>query len=313
MRKFLRRCFRWAGWWLSAGAVERWNGNEGIRKFAKDLAAKDRNTPHLESIRVHTWLSKEFEAIAFEDRLLEDQLQKYGPLFVAKHNAHMFSQTYEDAAIAEIFSRIGTTSRTFIEIGTGDGSENTTRLLLLLGWKGLWIEGDGAQCEIANRDFRREISTGQLQIINATATPDAIQRLIDSAGLGPDVDLLSVDIDMHTSHLFRAVRTPSRVACVEYNAHVPPTIDYEVPYRPGDVWDGSNWFGASLKTLEIIGAAKGMSLVGCDLMGVNAYFVDRSLVGDLFPKPFSAEYHFQPARYQLVRGQRGHSRRRPPN
>ena len=34
---------------------------------------------------------------------------------------------------------------------------------------------------------------------------------------------------------------------------------------------------------------------------LEVFFVRKDLVGDLFQKPFSAEKHFQPARYSLSR------------
>jgi hypothetical protein len=43
--------------------------------------------------------------------------------------------------IAEIFRRIGTTNRVFVEFGAETGEENNCRFLLLQGWRGLWIEG----------------------------------------------------------------------------------------------------------------------------------------------------------------------------
>ena len=95
---------------------------------------------------------------------------------------------------------------------------------------------------------------------------------------------------------------------MEYNAHFPPSTDYEVPYEASRAWDGSNFFGASLKALERPGWTKEMSLVGCDLMGVNAYFVADNLLGDKFLAPYSAERHYCPPRYPFVRGQRGHRR-----
>ena len=129
--------------------------------------------------------------------------------------------------------------------------------------------------------------------------------------MGPEVDFMSLDVDLHTSHLFQAISTRPRAACIKYNAHFPPTIDYEFPYRDGEFWNGSNLFGASLKRLELIGREKNLSLVGCDLHGINAYFVADGLTGNSFPAPFTSEYHYQAPRYQFVRGQRGH-RRQPP-
>jgi hypothetical protein len=67
----------------------------------------------------------------------------------------------------------------------------------------------------------------------------------------------------NTAHLWRALRRTARVACIEYNGCLPATAGFGVPYDPVVSWDGTSWFGAGLKAMERIGAAKGMSLVGC--------------------------------------------------
>ncbi|MGK9170838.1 hypothetical protein KXR53_31370 [Inquilinus limosus] len=222
------------------------------------------------------------------------------------HVTGVFSQNHEDAILAEIFGRIGTTDRRFLEIGVGDGSENTTRLLLALGWRGAWIECHPPSVAAIRQRFSREIASGDLLLIEDVITAENAADIAARIGTGEeDIDLLSVDIDMNTSHVWRALPIPARVACVEYNASFPPEVEFEVAYDPGSTWDGSNYFGASLKSLERIGHAKNMALVGCDLMGVNAFFVRRDLADLHFPGPRTAEAHFQPPRYHLS-GRRGH-------
>ena len=49
-----------------------------------------------------------------------------------------------------------------------------------------------------------------------------------------------------------------------------------------------------------------MSLVGCDIIGVNAYFVSDDCLEDKFLSPYTAEFHYQPPRYRFARGNRGH-------
>jgi hypothetical protein len=71
------------------------------------------------------------------------------------------------------------------------------------------------------------------------------------------------------------------------------------PYEPDQVWDGTQDQGASLKAYDLLGRKFGYSLVGCDLMGVNAFFVRDDLVGDRFAAPFTAENHYEPPRYYL--------------
>ena len=65
----------------------------------------------------------------------------------------MFSQNGEDGLIAEIFKRIGTTNRYFVDFGSSDGFENNTVLLLRQGWGGLWIDADTAARERGETAF----------------------------------------------------------------------------------------------------------------------------------------------------------------
>ena len=92
----------------------------------------------------------------------------------------------------------------------------------------------------------------------------------------------------------------TRVAVVEYNALMPPWLDWKVDYRSDAWYDGTLYQGASLKALELLGTRLGYSLVGCDVCGVNAFFVRNDLLGSHFAAPYSAENHYEPARYWLI-------------
>jgi len=87
---------------------------------------------------------------------------------------------------------------------------------------------------------------------------------------------------------------------MEYNASLPPSLPIQVPYDVNEAWDGSNWFGGGLKVVELIGQAKGQKLVGCDYMGVNAFLVNETEVGDRFQGPFIAEFHHETPKYELT-------------
>lgn len=227
------------------------------------------------------------------------------PLDLVGSVTQIYSQTSEDALIADIFSRIGERDRFFVEFGIEDGTENTTRWLLEQGWRGIWVEGSAASVERASTIFAEAISEQRLTIVQGMAGPDNANDLLANANAPDFFDYLSVDIDHNTSHVWGALRARARVCCVEYNAALPPGADIVVPYRADHGWDGTNWFGASLKALERIGALKGMSLVGCDFAGVNAYFVDQQEAKGAFSEPFTAEAKYQPPRYHLV-GKGGH-------
>jgi hypothetical protein len=87
---------------------------------------------------------------------------------------------------------------------------------------------------------------------------------------------------------------------VEYNAAFSPDVEWIHPFEAGGIWDGFQAFGASLKAFERLGASQGYSLVGCDITGINAFFVRNDLVGDKFVAPYTAENHYEPVRYYLL-------------
>jgi len=226
------------------------------------------------------------------------------PRSLTRFQTSIYSQNGEDGVIAEIFSRIGTTNRYFLEVGIEDGTQNNTRFLLEQGWKGTWIEGDEVAAARAKSNFSQFVESGHLQIISARVGPQNIMELINSHNIPSEIDFISLDIDQATSHLWSAVTLRARAACIEYNASIPASSPVETPYDPGQNWDGTNWFGAGLKRLEQIGRGKGLDLVGCDLLGVNAFFVANTLTEGKFQGPFTSEQHWEPARYgtQIKRG-----------
>jgi hypothetical protein len=232
------------------------------------------------------------------DRILSDP--KYSnPLRLEPSGLKIFSQFDEDGIIQEIFNRIGTTNKRFVEFGVGTGIENNTLALLLYGWKGLWIEGnDRSVAEIQSR-FSDVLSAGHLSLVHSLVTAENINELIGS-GIQGEIDLLSVDIDGNDYYVFDAIHVVQpRVVVIEYNAKFPPALSIVQKYHPDYTWDLTDYYGASLNALVRVARRRGYCLVGCNLAGANAFFVRDDLVGEKFHKPFSAENHYQPARYFL--------------
>lgn len=218
-----------------------------------------------------------------------------------------YSQNGEDGMIAEIFRRIGTTQRFFVEFGSGDGAENNTRLLLLLGWQGAWLDAGNESVERARQREAAIVQEGRLQIGKAFVSAESIEELLKTYQVPPELDLLSIDIDRNDFYVWKAITSyRPRVVIIEYNGIFPPQTDWVIDYDADSTWDGTSQFGASLKALERLACEKGYALVGCNLAGVNAFFVREDLVADHFCGPFTAENHFEPPRYWLTWG--GHRR-----
>jgi hypothetical protein len=217
------------------------------------------------------------------------------------HGAQNWSQNYEDGMIAEIFRRVPPHTKSFLEIGVGDGSENNTTALLSQDWKGWWIDGGNANCaSIQTRLTKMPSLAARLTLGQALVSPANIQNLLNNLKVPNEVDLFSLDIDLDTYHIWAALPDfKPRVVVIEYNAALGPSQSWIHPYETNRMWDGTQAFGASLKAFEHLGRKFGYSLVGCDITGINAFFIRDDLIGDHFTPPFTAENHFEPPRYHL--------------
>lgn len=246
-------------------------------------------------------------AAQFEASLLAEARYQ-NPRNLSRFAFQSFSQNGEDGMIAEIFRRIGVNTRYFVEVGAGDGLENNTAFLLAQGWKGCWIEGDGPLVQTIEQHFREPIAQNRLRVQQSFVTAENIAALLESMQAPSEFDLLSLDIDRNTYFAWEALKNfQPRVAVIEYNSSFPPDVEWTVTYEAERVWNNTMYQGASLKSLELLGRQLGYALVGCDLHGVNAFFVRRDLCGEHFAEPFTAENHFEPPRHWLIRRD-GHPR-----
>jgi hypothetical protein len=214
----------------------------------------------------------------------------------------VYSQNEEDGIIAEVFRRIGTSSRRFVEIGAGDGLENNTLWLLLQGWSGAWLEGQTSLAANISEKFAPLIASGRLTVLNTFATPESVRRL-EREGFFTGIDLLSLDIDGNDYHIIAALeKLEARLVVVEYNAKFPPPHKFIMKYDSKFHWDMTDYHGASLAAWDELLHVKGYSLVGCNITGVNAFFVRNDLVSGKFCEPLTPENHYEPARYWLTNG-----------
>lgn len=248
------------------------------------------------------------QAEAFVAQLLSTERYR-DPRRLNRSEAQVFSQSGEDGILGEIFRRIGVTQRFFVELGVGTGLENNTAYLLTQGWHGRWLDGDADALAEARRHFQAPVADGRLIIRESLVTAENVAAQLDELEVPAECDLLSIDVDRNTYYIWRALRgRKPRVVVVEYNATFPPSDEWVVAYDPSKGWNSSSYFGASLKSYELLGRELGYTLVGCGLAGTNAFFLRSDLVTDRFEPPFTAEHHYEPPRYWLARLRFGHRR-----
>ena len=218
------------------------------------------------------------------------------------HGFKVYSQNDEDGIIEEIFNRIGTTNKTFIEFGVENGLECNSHYLLFKNWHGLWIDGSETHVRAIREKFAPVLANGQLKVLQAFITRENINELFIEGGIEGEIDLLSIDVDGNDYYIWQAINVVKpRVVIIEYNAKFPPNCDWKMAYNKNHHWDGSDWQGASLKSLELLGRELGYQLVATNFTGVNAFFVLKESVREgLFIEPATAENLFNPARYKFI-------------
>jgi hypothetical protein len=214
-----------------------------------------------------------------------------------------YSQNDEDGIIYEIFSRLDILpeSGIFVEFGVENGIECNSHLLLLLGFSGVWLEGAPHHAESVRKTYAHEIAAGNLILKESQVTAENIDYLLAETVNGRSVAFLSIDIDGNDYWVWNAISVISPlVVVVEYNGKFPPPLRLVQRYSPDFVWDGSDASGCSLSALEELGRQKGYRLVGCNITGLNAFFVRADHADDRFAinQPVSALY--QPPRYHLT-------------
>jgi hypothetical protein len=246
------------------------------------------------------------ELNAFRQELLK-QPRYADPKRLAQAEAQIFSQNGEDGIIAEIFRRLGAGDRFFVEMAAGSGLENNTANLLFQGWTGCWFEEKPEFVRAIKKEFAGPLQTGNLKLLQTFVTQANCASLLESLNVPKEFDLLSLDIDRNTFHIWEALTSyRPRVVVVEYNAAFPPHTEWVVSYEPTRMWNNSIIFGASLKSYELLGRRLGYELVGCDFTGSNAFFVRADQDLTLFAEPFTAENHYEPPRYNWAARREAH-------
>lgn len=187
---------------------------------------------------------------------------------LAEFKKNITSQWGEDGIIAEIFRRIGTSSKRCVEFGAWDGKHlsNTWTLWHDSGWKAVLIEGNPKRVV----EMRQAFSLYKNVLINEAWVSHAghnkldtlLQRLIPNQS----VDLLCIDVDGDDYHIFSSLSNYlPRVLIIEYNPTIPPHI--------WAVQEPDEYFGASAKAVCELAEEKEYELVA--ITETNCIFVQK--------------------------------------
>lgn len=262
---------------------------EPIRKFREAYRSLRDLQSEMRGLRV-------LNGYATWRQLLREEPRYQDPRNLTRHGSRSFSQHEEDGIIAEIFRRIGTTDRFFVEFGVGAGIENNTVALLLDGWAGQWLEGSEKSVARIQKTFAVPLGQKRLRLKRAFLTAETLPNLFRECEVPAEFDLLSIDVDGNDYWFWKSLSGyRPRVVIVEYSAALGPDLAIRMKYDPKWRWDyTTRTFGCSLRAFEELGTEKGYRLVGCNITGTNAFFVREDLVDETrFQAPFTTAQHYE--------------------
>jgi hypothetical protein len=206
--------------------------------------------------------------------------------FIRDSEYSIFSQHWEDGVLDFLMSKLSK-NKTFFEIGFHAVESNCLNLALNKGFIGCFVDAGKDHCNRARILYKKL----NLDVNTISAYVNKNINEIYSEKFGNEaVDVFSIDVDGIDYWIWKYFDINPRVVIVEYNS----LIDIEkgsatVPYA--DVFDNrgiSYYHGASLSAFNSLAKQKGYSLVYCESVGVNAFYVRNDLLSSfethqLFP------------------------------
>jgi hypothetical protein len=208
----------------------------------------------------------------------------------------------EKSVYSELLSRIPTVHRYVVEFGAYDGCtmSNSRDLIVNAGWSALLIEGDPRFYRALHARYR---DNPRVVTYKTLVTPENINALFARAGVPPDFEVLSIDVDSIDYYLWQALTDFSpKIVIIEYNASIPPDREYVVPPDEALRLSGTSREGASILSFYRLGREKGYSLVYSELSGANLFFVHDSCRPFLDLVELSPAELYQPPQYGLLAG-----------
>ncbi|KAJ3285431.1 hypothetical protein HDU76_008142, partial [Blyttiomyces sp. JEL0837] len=183
---------------------------------------------------------------------------------IESRERRIYSQYNEDGIIEYIFDNISPVSKYYVEFGTENCSECTTRYLYeIYGWDGLLIDGNG--------------TTGDKRVIrNHFITRENIVGLFEKYGVAKEFGMLTVDVDYNEFWIAKTVLDAGyrpNLLIMEINRNFGPRDSFTVPYKSTAFWSQGPYFGQSALAAARLAKAHDYIPIYTDTASVNMFFL----------------------------------------
>jgi hypothetical protein len=235
----------------------------------------------------------------FQDSIRSNLLKSNNNPLLNKGQKY-FSQNDEDGITLEILNRIGllnsNNSKNFIEFGVGNGLENNSLILLMHGFKGVWVGNEDLAINLDNSKRLEYIKTW-LTLDNIHDTFTQAVNYINTT----DIDVLSIDLDgndIYFINYFMLSKCFPKIIITEYNGKFPPPVEFTIDYDSNHIFN-SDYMGASLQSFYNLLKFQ-YKLICCNIAGCNAFFVRNDFAYNFLDVPENISEIFMPANYGIV-------------
>jgi hypothetical protein len=184
----------------------------------------------------------------------------------------IYSQNGEDGITMKLIDLIygnDNTNKFYVEFGVENGMECNTRILREnYNWKGLQLDGNNEN-EIIN--LRKEF-----------ILKENVVELFKKYNVPRKINILCVDIDSNDFYCLKEIISNYEcdIIICEYNATHFPNEDKIIIYNKENQWDGTNYFGLSLLSLDKLGKKYNYSVIYCNANGVNCFLIHNNIIKD---------------------------------
>lgn len=220
--------------------------------------------------------------LKYRDNLNSGKLPK-----LSETGFRVFSQYEEDGKLLYLFSLLGMTHKTFVDIGSNDGiNSNCANLIFNFNWYGLFIDGDKRCIERGEYFYNRYPNKWLYKptFLHSLVTRENINDLIKNAGFSGETGLLSIDIDGDDFWIWEAINVINPQVVIIESHDTFGMQNLVVPYQAHYSSDNPLYHGASPAAMTKLAAKKGYRLVGANDLGFNLIFLRNDLLSELIPE-----------------------------
>lgn len=227
--------------------------------------------------------NKIFGSAVNQNKMFLTRLKK-SPFF-SPEKLNVFTTADEDGIILNIFSKTGTTNKTFIDIGSNDCiNSNCANLAFHHNWNGIFIDGNSSVLKRGKYIYKKHFgkTENRFSFIHSIVTVNNINEILSSGLPEKDIDLLSIDLDGNDYFIWQAITGVNpRVVIVEVqvekgNADFIP--DHQHAFEK---YESDSPKGASPKSMQKLAASKGYQFVMANKGCYNLFFVRKDCMFNL--------------------------------